>query len=87
MPDNFSDRSLTKENVPAAPPLRYPEKTMFQRVVKRFLRSEGGQGLAEYCLISALLAILGLGIYLVAGGGKNLAADDSANVQTSGAQR
>jgi Flp pilus assembly pilin Flp len=60
---------------------------MFQRVVKRFLKSEGGQGLAEYCLISALLAILGLGIYLMAGGSKALTQDDSTNVQTSGARR
>jgi Flp pilus assembly pilin Flp len=36
---------------------------------EKFRRSESGQGLAEYCLITALIALVGLGIFIHLSGG------------------
>ena len=37
--------------------------------LEAFRKSEIGQGLAEYCLITAALALMGLGLYLHTCGG------------------
>jgi hypothetical protein len=37
--------------------------------LEAFKKGETGQGLAEYCLITAALALMGLGLYLHACGG------------------
>lgn len=43
------------------------------RAFVRFLRGDRGQDLAEYCLLTALLALIALGIiYHVSGGMQNL---------------
>jgi Flp pilus assembly pilin Flp len=39
----------------------------------RFVRDERGQGLAEYCLAAAFIALLALGLYIhIAGGVQDL---------------
>jgi len=42
---------------------------MFLRLVNGFRRSEHGQDLAEYCLMTALIALIGLGIFYKLSGG------------------
>jgi Flp pilus assembly pilin Flp len=41
------------------------------RVIRRFLRANQGQDLAEYCLLTALVALLALGIFWHLSGGVN----------------
>jgi Flp pilus assembly pilin Flp len=42
---------------------------MFRRFVDSFRRSDHGQDLAEYCLITAIIALIGLGIFYKLSGG------------------
>jgi len=47
--------------------------TIVFRAIVRFLRKDCGQDLAEYCLLTALLALIALGIlYRVSGGMQGL---------------
>ena len=46
---------------------------MFDAVVRLFRKDERGQDLSEYCLLTALVALIVLGVYIYASGGvKNL---------------
>ena len=46
---------------------------MFQEILRAFRKSEQGQDLAEYCLMTALVALVALGVYWhIAGGMQNL---------------
>jgi Flp pilus assembly pilin Flp len=46
---------------------------MLRRVLKSFLGEELGQDLADYCLLTALVALLALGVLIkVSGGVQNL---------------
>jgi Flp pilus assembly pilin Flp len=42
---------------------------MFLRLVNCFRRSEHGQDLAEYCLMTAIIALIGLGMFYQLSGG------------------
>lgn len=42
---------------------------MFRTVAKLFLDDESGQDLAEYCLLTALLLLIGLSIFVYLSGG------------------
>jgi len=39
------------------------------QVIRRFLKRENGQDLAEYCLMTALVALIALGIFWRVSGG------------------
>ena len=41
----------------------------FQKFLRRVCIEDGGQDLAEYCLLTALLALLAVGIFVQASGG------------------
>ena len=58
---------------------------MFRKFVDFVRRSDLGQDLAEYCLITAIIALLGLGVfYKLSGGFQNLwGPADSAIVAAS----
>jgi Flp pilus assembly pilin Flp len=43
--------------------------TMFSAFLSRFKNEESGQDLAEYCLLTALLALVAAGIFVQASGG------------------
>ena len=66
---------------------------MLQRILGFFKKDDGGQDLAEYCLIAALIALVALGIfYRVSGGMGDLwgAANtrlNSGNAAVSAAQQ
>jgi hypothetical protein len=42
---------------------------MFRLIAKLFSRDELGQDLSEYCLLTALLLLIGLGIFIHLSGG------------------
>jgi Flp pilus assembly pilin Flp len=42
---------------------------MFRSIAKKFFRGELGQDVAEYCLLTALLLLVGLGIFVHLSGG------------------
>jgi Flp pilus assembly pilin Flp len=42
---------------------------MFRMIAKLFQKEELGQDLAEYCLLTALLLLIGLGIFVHLAGG------------------
>jgi Flp pilus assembly pilin Flp len=42
---------------------------MFRMMAKLFQKEELGQGLAEYCLLTALLMLIGLGVFVHLSGG------------------
>jgi Flp pilus assembly pilin Flp len=42
---------------------------MFQATLRIFRRSDQGQDLAEYCLLTALIALIALGIFSYVSGG------------------
>jgi Flp pilus assembly pilin Flp len=42
---------------------------MFRIIRKLFQKEDLGQGLAEYCLLTALLMLIGLGIFIHLSGG------------------
>jgi Flp pilus assembly pilin Flp len=55
------------------------------QALRRFFRNEQAQDLAEYCLLTALVALIALGIFWrVSGGMQNLWT--SANTTISGSQ-
>ena len=58
---------------------------MFLKLIGLFRRNDLGQDLAEYCLITALIALIGFGIaYKLSGGFQNLwGPADSAIVAAS----
>ena len=43
--------------------------SMIRRFLQSFRRDETGQDLAEYCLLTALIALIGLGIFVHLSGG------------------
>ena len=42
---------------------------MFSALVRLLRKDEKGQDLSEYCLLAALVALVGLGLFLYASGG------------------
>jgi Flp pilus assembly pilin Flp len=42
---------------------------MFRMIAKLFQKEELGQGLAEYCLLTALFLLIGLGVFIHLSGG------------------
>jgi Flp pilus assembly pilin Flp len=53
--------------------------------IQQFLRRESGQDLAEYCLLTALLALIALGIILhVSGGLQGIWGTANSTLATSG---
>ena len=57
---------------------------MFQKI-QQFFRRDSGQDLAEYCLLTALLAIIALGVIIhVSGGLQNLWGTANSTLATSG---
>jgi Flp pilus assembly pilin Flp len=66
---------------------------MFRSIAKLFQKDELGQDLAEYCLITALLLLVGLGIFIHLSGGiqaiwgnANTTLSSSGSSQTSSGQ-
>ncbi len=62
---------LSKVNIVLPFDAKYHEFYMgsLRVLLRTFIKSESGQGIAEYCLMTAALALLGLGLYLHACGG------------------
>jgi Flp pilus assembly pilin Flp len=61
---------------------------MFLKLIGLFRRNDLGQDLAEYCLITAIIALIGLGLfYKLSGGFQNLwgTADSAMAAASSGA--
>lgn len=42
---------------------------MYQALVRLLRKDDKGQDLSEYCLLTALVALIGLGLFLYASGG------------------
>jgi Flp pilus assembly pilin Flp len=67
---------------------------LFSRLIGFLRRNDRGQDLAEYCLITAVVALIGLGLFINASGGlqnlwgaanSTIAAGNSSSIQSTGA--
>jgi Flp pilus assembly pilin Flp len=59
---------------------------MSRVIAKLFRQEELGQGLAEYCLLTALLLLIGLGVFIhISGGIQSIWGDAHTTLNSGGA--